>query len=346
MIQQFIRKHLLNLKPYSSARDEYKGSEGVFLDANENSFGSSSGIDYNRYPDPHQKALKNQLGLLKNVSSDNIFIGNGSDEPIDLLIRLCCEPKEDNIIICPPTYGMYAVSANINNVSIKEVLLTEETFQIQPKIILQQVDEHTKLIFICSPNNPTGNIIKPELIQEVIDNFKGLIVIDEAYIDFASSTSWINKLANHANLVVLQTFSKAWGLANLRVGALFAHQELVQYLDTIKPPYNVNGYSQSIALEALQNDELKQTYLKDILHEKQILKDNLLKLKAIQKVYDSDANFFLIKVDNAAKYYDALVQKNIIVRNRSNQPLCEDTLRVTIGTPTENEALINAIAAV
>lgn len=180
MIQQFIRKHLLNLKPYSSARDEYKGSEGVFLDANENSFGSSSGIDYNRYPDPHQKALKNQLGLLKNVSSDNIFIGNGSDEPIDLLIRLCCEPKEDNIIICPPTYGMYAVSANINNVSIKEVLLTEETFQIQPKIILQQVDEHTKLIFICSPNNPTGNIIKPELIQEVIDNFKGLIVIDEA----------------------------------------------------------------------------------------------------------------------------------------------------------------------
>lgn len=344
MIQQLIRPHLLNIKPYSSARDEYKGNEGIFLDANENSLGTvGSHILYNRYPDPHQWALKNKLASLKNISAQNIFIGNGSDEPIDLLIRLLCNPAEDNIIICPPTYGMYAVSAAINNVYIKEVLLNDN-FQLNTLNIIKAVDEQTKIIFICSPNNPTGNIINAADIELLLNGFKGIVVVDEAYIDFTAFPSCVSKLSQYENLVVLQTFSKAWGLANLRVGVLYGNTLLVEYLDKIKPPYNVNGYSQQGALLALNNTEEKESYINTIVAERKQLEKVLSKFSFVEKVYASEANFILTKVKNANALYHYLTDNHIVVRNRSTQPLCENTLRITVGTPDENKKLLEVLS--
>jgi histidinol-phosphate aminotransferase len=345
MIKQLIRPHLLNLKPYSSARDEYKGNEGTFLDANENALGSvASKTLYNRYPDPHQWALKHKLAEIKNASAQNIFIGNGSDEPIDLLIRLLCNPAEDNVVICPPTYGMYAVSAAINNVVVKEVLLKED-FQLRTKEILAAINETTKIIFICSPNNPTGNNINTADIELLLQNFKGIVVVDEAYIDFTTAPSFINKLQQFENLVVLQTFSKAWGLANLRVGVLYGNKVLIHYLDTIKPPYNVNGYSQQAALLALNNLQQKENYVHEINAERITLSKALQQFSFVEKVYSSDANFLLIKVGVANDLYNYLVANSIVVRNRSTQPLCENTLRITVGTASENMLLLQILSA-
>jgi histidinol-phosphate aminotransferase len=344
MIQKLIRKHLLNIKPYSSARDEYKGSEGIFLDANENSLGTvGSHTLYNRYPDPHQRALKNKLASLKNVEVENIFIGNGSDEPIDLLIRLLCNPAEDNIIICPPTYGMYGVSAAINNIAVREVLL-RDNFQLDTHNIIKTVDDNTKIIFICSPNNPTGNVINPSDIELLLNGFRGIIVVDEAYIDFTTQPSYISKLSRYENLVVLQTFSKAWGLANLRIGVLYANAFLVEYLDRIKPPYNVNGYSQQAALLALNNSEQKDNYVNTIVAERKQLEKILLRFSFVEKLFDSEANFILIKVKNANSLYTHLTNNNIVVRNRSTQPLCANTLRITVGNSEENKKLLEALS--
>jgi histidinol-phosphate aminotransferase len=344
MIKPLIRQHLLNLKPYSSARDEYKGNEGIFLDANENALGSvASKTLYNRYPDPHQWALKDKLATIKNNSAQNIFIGNGSDEPIDLLIRLLCNPAEDNVVICPPTYGMYAVSAAINNVQVKEVLLNED-FQLRTKEILSALTKNTKIIFVCSPNNPTGNNINSADIELLLQNFKGIVVVDEAYIDFTAAPSFINKLQQFENLVVLQTFSKAWGLANLRVGVLYGNKVLIEYLDRIKPPYNVNGHSQQAALLALNNVQQKENYVHEINAETIILSNALQQFSFVKKTFHSDANFILTKVENANGLYDFLVANSIVVRNRSTQPLCENTLRITIGTKEENKKLLNVLS--
>ncbi len=344
MIQKLIRQHLLNIKPYSSARDEYKGSEGIFLDANENSLGTvGSHTLYNRYPDPHQWALKNKLASVKNIEANNIFIGNGSDEPIDLLMRLLCNPAEDNIIICPPTYGMYGVSAAINNVRVKEVLL-KDNFQLDTHNIIKAVDDNTKIIFICSPNNPTGNIISAADIELLLNGFKGIIVVDEAYIDFTTQPSHISKLNQHENLVVLQTFSKAWGLANLRVGVLYGNAFLVEYLDRIKPPYNVNGYSQQTALLALNNSEEKDNYVNTIVAERKQLEKILLRFSFVEKLFASEANFILIKVKNANSLYTHLTNNNIVVRNRSTQPLCANTLRITVGSSEENKKLLEVLS--
>jgi histidinol-phosphate aminotransferase len=345
MIKQLIRSHLLNLKPYSSARDEYKGNEGIFLDANENALGTvASEILYNRYPDPHQWALKHKLAQIKNTSAQNIFIGNGSDEPIDLLIRLLCNPVEDNVVICPPTYGMYAVSAAINNVVVKEVLLKED-FQLNTLEILAAINDTTKIIFVCTPNNPTGNNINPTDIELLLQNFKGIVVVDEAYIDFTTAPSFINKLEQYENLVVLQTFSKAWGLANLRVGVLYGNEVLIQYLDRIKPPYNVNGYSQQASLLALNNLQQKENYVNEINAEKIILSKALQQFSFVKKIFPTDANFLLIKVEDANDLYNYLVANNIVVRNRSTQPLCENTLRITVGTASENKLLLQVLSA-
>jgi len=344
MIKQLIRPHILNLKPYSSARDEYKGNEGIFLDANENALGTvASEILYNRYPDPHQWALKNKLATIKNTSAHNIFIGNGSDEPIDLLIRLLCSPAEDNVVICPPTYGMYAVSAAINNVAVKEVLLNED-FQLNTSEIIAVINDNTKIIFVCSPNNPTGNNINPVDIELLLHNFNGIVVVDEAYIDFTTTPSFINKLQQYENLVVLQTFSKAWGLANLRVGVLYGNEVLMHYLDSIKPPYNVNGYSQQAALFALNNIQQKENYVNEINAERIILSKALQQFDFVKKVHASVANFLLIYVSNANDLYNHLVANSIVVRNRSTQPLCENTLRITMGTAIENKLLLEVLS--
>lgn len=341
-ILQLIRPHLLQLKPYSSARDDFKGSEGIFLDANENAMGSTVAARYNRYPDPHHSQLKKKLSEVKKVSADKIFIGNGSDEPIDLLIRLFCNPGADHIIICPPTYGMYAVSAEVNNVKIKEVLLTS-SFQLNTGQILENADTGSKILFLCSPNNPTGNLINKTDIETCLKNFRGIVVIDEAYIDFAPEASWLSRIDEFPNLVILQTFSKAWGLANLRVGMCFASQMIISYMEKIKPPYNVNGYSQQTAIQALENEDTKNKYVATLVKERQKMKTELAKYSSIKEIFPSDSNFLLVRVNEAKKLYDYFTGKGIVVRNRSSLPLCENTLRITIGTPEENKRLIEVL---
>jgi histidinol-phosphate aminotransferase len=341
-IKTWIRPHLLNLKPYSSARDEYTGKEGVFLDANENSIGSVGGGDYNRYPDPYQHAIKLQLSHIKGVPSNQIFLGNGSDEAIDLLIRAFCEPKEDNIIILPPTYGMYQVSANIHAVKVKEVLLSED-YDLRTEAILETVDNHTKLIFVCNPNNPTANSLTISKIEKLLYNFKGIVVIDEAYIDFSAQPSFTKRLAEFPNLVVMQTFSKAWGLAALRLGIAYASTEIISILNKIKPPYNINLLTQKAVLEALMYVSEKDKMVAEILENRNWLAENLYQVPYIQKVYPSDANFLLAKMPKPKEIYQKLVENFVIVRDRSSVSLCEGCLRITVGTKQENESLIEAM---
>jgi histidinol-phosphate aminotransferase len=342
-LDKITRENIKNLKPYSSARDEYKGKEGIFLDANENSFGSPLNSVYNRYPDPLQLDVKEKLGKIKGLPSQNIFLGNGSDEAIDILFRAFCEPGKDNAIICPPTYGMYEVSANINNVEIIKVPLTAEEFQLDTENILKAINLNTKLVFICCPNNPTGNGVKWNSIKTILDNFSGIVVIDEAYINFASYRSLIPELLNYPNLVILQTLSKAWGLAGLRVGMAFASEQIIDIFNRIKPPYNINSASQQLVLEALDNTEKINSWIKEIVSERNKLSESLKKLGFVLKVYPSEANFLLVKTTNAIGIYNLLVSKQIIIRDRSKVELCEGCLRITIGTKEQNELLLNIL---
>ncbi len=337
-LETLIRKNVLKLKPYSSARDEYQGNASVFLDANENPYPSS----LNRYPDPHQQKVKEKISLLKHVPVSQIFLGNGSDEPIDLLLRAFCEPGFDNVLIPQPTYGMYTVSAEINNVEIKTVQLTDD-FDIDTDLLHDAWDEHTKLIFLCSPNNPSGNLLSSEKIEYVLTHFHGLVIVDEAYIDFANYPGFVPLLKTYPNLVVLQTLSKAWGLAALRLGMCFASAEIIAVLNKIKPPYNISLVTQQIALEELHFEVRKNRWVIELVAERDKLKEALTKIKSVQKVFPSDANFLLVKVANARNIYEALVKKGIIVRDRSNVILCNDCLRITIGTSNENQALLKEL---
>jgi len=337
-----IRPHLLNLVPYSSARDEYTGKEGVFLDANENAIGAADGMDHNRYPDPYQHDIKQKLGKIKNVSADRIFLGNGSDEPIDLLIRLTCTPGKHAIMIHVPTYGMYEVSANINEVDIIKVPLAED-FQLRADAMLEAVTPETRIIWVCSPNNPTGNLIAKSDIEQLLNAFSGLVVVDEAYIDFSSEASWINELANYPNLVVLQTFSKAWGLAGLRAGVCYASPELIKLLNKIKPPYNMSTPAQQYLNNALDQVKLKETMVADILKERERLQNMLADLSLVKKIYPSDANFLLVKFDNGPAVMQHLLNDKVIVRDRSRVILTDNCLRITVGTPAENDLVITSL---
>lgn len=342
-LDTITRTNIKNLKPYSSARSEFKGKEGIFLDANENSFGSPLDANYNRYPDPLQLDVKEKLGKIKGLPIQNIFLGNGSDEAIDILFRAFCNPGVDNIIICPPTYGMYEVSANINDVKIKRVPLTSEEFQLDTENILKAIDNNTKLIFICCPNNPTGNGVKWEAIKKILENFSGLVIIDEAYINFARYRSLIPELLNYPNLVILQTLSKAWGLAGLRVGMAFASEPIIDIFNRIKPPYNINIASQKLVLEALDNTDKINAWIKETVEERDRLSAELAMLPFIIKVYPSDANFILVKTNNPLAIYNYLVTKKIIIRDRSKVELCEGCLRITVGTKEENRKLIDTL---
>lgn len=339
-INNLVRENVKSLKPYSSARDEYlsDGSEMVFLDANENPF--ESGV--NRYPDPHQHNLKSILAELKDVRDSQILMGNGSDEVLDLLFRAFCEPKKDNIITMPPTYGMYKVLADINEVKVKEILLNNN-FQPDVENILTAVDDETKLIFICSPNNPTANSFEAARVKEILQKFNGLVVIDEAYIDFSENESWISQLEEHPNLVVTQTLSKAYGMAGIRLGICYASEAIIAILKKIKPPYNVNELTQQRAKESLLDQNRVKKQVKEILVQRELVREALLKISFVKEVFPSDANFLLARVDDAEKRYGELLQKGIVARNRSKQPLCESTLRFTIGTAEENKKLIEAL---
>ncbi|WP_430408355.1 histidinol-phosphate transaminase [Kordia sp.] len=335
-IENLIRENIKTLKPYSSARDEYKasGSKMVFLDANENPY--ENGV--NRYPDPKQKDVKVALAKVKNCNPENIVLGNGSDEILDLIFRAFCEPKEDNIIILPPTYGMYNVLAGINDIETKEVLLSKS---LQPKAdeILNIADKNSKILFLCSPNNPTGNSFDNETVEKLLKNFNGIIVIDEAYIDFSGQESWLNRLEEFPNLIITQTLSKAYGMAGIRLGICYASLTIVDILNRIKPPYNVNLLTQAHALERIQDTAGVQLEIDQIKKNKIQLIKTLETVNYITEIYPSDANFVLVKVDDANVRYKQLIEKGIVIRNRTTQPLCENCLRLTVGTKDENEKL-------
>ncbi len=341
-LENLLRENIRQLTPYSSARDEFKGEARIFLDANENSLGSPLTRWYNRYPDPLQWKLKEAIGLIKGVDPTNLFLGNGSDECIDLLYRAFCNPGKDNIIINPPTYGMYEVSARINDVQIKKAPLLDN-FQLDLVHLENLVDDATKIIWICSPNNPTGNAIDREDIEIVLNNFEGLVVVDEAYINFSRHKSFIQELGDYPNLVVLQTFSKAWGLAGLRLGMAFAAENIIDILNRIKPPYNINQSTQEIALTALQEVGQVNEMIKLIVAMRDELSVQLSSLPFVLKVYPSDANFLLVKMSDAQSVYDHLLREGIVVRNRSNVELCAGCLRITVGTDSENMGLITAL---
>ncbi len=338
-LTQWARPEMLALVPYTSARDTFTARDGkyTFLDANENPNPS----EVNRYPDPNQLALKKEIGALRACSVNQLLIGNGSDEILDLLFRAFCTPNRDNVVLMPPTYGMYAVLANINGVGIKEVPLTAD-FQLEPEKILATVDSNTKAIFFCSPNNPSGNVFKTEAIEKLLDGFGGLVVIDEAYIDFTTTSSWLDKLDAYPNLIVTQTLSKAFGLAGLRLGIAIAHPSIIQLLHNIKPPYNINTLSQQQAIEALSDIEKVSIQITELLAERNRVAAYLNELDWVETVFPSDANFLLIRVDDANKRYDALLAQKVVVRNRSTQTNCENTLRISIGTPAENNELMAA----
>lgn len=344
-LNSLLRPHIAKLQPYTSARDEYTGKEGVFLDANENPFGSITEQDFNRYPDPYQGALKEEISKIKQVRPTQIFLGNGSDEAIDLLYRAFCNPGKDNVILLPPTYGMYEVSANINDVEIRKVSLTED-FQLQPEKILAAADANSKILFICSPNNPSANKAKREDVLFLLKNFKGLVVVDEAYIDFSDEPSFTTELDNFPNLLVMQTFSKAWGLASLRLGMAFASEEIIRILNKIKPPYNISGLTQETVLEAITNKTKVDKMIMEILEERDFLQSELEKLAFVQKIHPSHANFLLVKIPNANQVYDELIEQKVIVRNRAKVLLCEDCLRITVGTREENEKFLEALKKV
>jgi len=340
-LDKLVRKNVRNLKPYSSARDEFQGTASVYLDANENPYPSP----FNRYPDPHQIRLKEKISSIKCIPVDQVFLGNGSDEPIDLLIRAFCEPGVDNVVIPQPTYGMYTVSAEINNVEIKNILLTED-FDIEPDTLREAWNVHSRLIFLCSPNNPSGNLLDLEKIKTVLDLFHGIVVVDEAYIDFTNYPGFVPLLKTYPNLVVLQTLSKAWGLAAIRLGMCFASKEIIAVLNKIKPPYNISILSQQTALEELHFEVRKNRWVAEIINEREKLKAGLTSIDAVEKVYPSDSNFLLVKIKNARTVYETLVKKGIIVRDRSNVILCDNCLRITIGTQQENQILLNELKQV
>ena len=335
-LQKLVRKNILNLAPYSSARDEYEGTEGVFLDANENPFGT-----YNRYPDPQQNELKASLAEIKNVKASQIFLGNGSDEVIDLGFRIFCEPNIDKALTFTPTYGMYEVSANINSVELIKVSLNSD-FQIDRKSVEPYFsDANLKLIFICSPNNPSGNLIRSEDIEFILENFNGIIIIDEAYVDFCPEATFAAQLAKYPNLIISQTLSKAWGLAGLRLGIALMNEELLTFYNKVKAPYNISSVNQQVALETLNKTKEFQENVATILTEKSRLIQELQMIKLVKKIYPSDANFLLVEVENANEIYSQLIAQQIIIRNRNS--VVENCVRITIGTITENKKLINAL---
>jgi len=332
-IQKLVRKNILNLKPYSSARDEFEGENGIFLDANENPFG-----ELNRYPDPYQRKIKLKLSAINQISADNIFLGNGSDEVIDLAFRVFCEPGKDKVMTFSPTYGMYDVSANINNVELINLDLNHD-FQIDLETLKPYLkDENLKVIFICSPNNPTGNSIKN--IEYILENFNGIVFIDEAYIEFSTKESFRNQIKNYPNLIVSQTFSKAWGMASVRVGIAYASEEIIKFYNKTKPPYNISQLNQNAVINVLSDENIKlvQDNIKLILNEKKRLIQNLEQLKLVKKIFPTDANFILIEVENADEIYQKLVDENVIVRNRNS--VIKNCLRITVGSPEENKKLI------
>ena len=338
-LEQLVRKNIWSLAPYSSARDEYSGKEAhVFLDANENPYNAP----YNRYPDPLQRELKAMLEKVKGVPSDMIFLGNGSDEAIDLAYRVFCEPGRDNVVAIEPTYGMYKVCADINDVEYRRVLL-DEHFGFEADRLLAACDEHTKLIWICSPNNPTGNSLSREEMLKVVERFQGIVIVDEAYIDFASQMSMRQELAKHENLIILQTMSKAWGSAAIRLGMAFACQEIVAIYNKVKYPYNVNLLTQQQALEALKDPFEIDKWVKTLLAERTRLMQAFNDLPVCEQVHPTDANFFLARMTDAQRIYNYLVDHGIIVRNRSRIELCHNCLRITIGTRTENNELLSAL---
>ncbi len=341
-LNNLVRPNIKNLKPYSSARSEFTGTADVFLDANENSFGSPLTKWYNRYPDPLQWEVKKKMAAIKKVDAENMLLGNGSDECIDLLIRAFCNPQQDKIIICPPTYGMYEVYAHINDVPVKEVPLTA-AYQLNLEALEEAIDAQTKIIFFCSPNNPTGNSLYREDIEMVLNNFDGIVVVDEAYINYSRHRSFSTALNDYPNLVVMQTFSKAWGLAALRLGMIFASKEIVAVLNKIKPPYNINQATQELALKALDKVAEVNTMITDTIALREELALELSGTACVVQVYPSDANFLLVKVTDANSIYRFLREKGIIVRNRNNVLLCEGCLRVTVGTPAENQALLTTL---
>ena len=329
-LKSMVRPNIWELKPYSSARDEFTGNEGIFLDANENPFG-----ERNRYPDPHQRELKKALSSRNNIPFENIFIGNGSDEVIDLVYRVFCEPSEDSVIICPPTYGMYEVSGNINNVNLIRIPLNDE-FELNTELILS---ESAKCIFICSPNNPTGNNLKN--IEKILDQFNGIVVVDEAYIDFSDSEGFISAINKYPNLIVMQTFSKAWAMAKARVGVAYAHKDIIALMDKTKPPYNVSGFNQQEALNALSEPEIFEERVDIILEQRNLLVKELSNLSFVKHIYPSDANFLLVKMNDAGDVYNYLVMNKVVVRNRDSVvPGC---IRITVGSPEENARLIEVL---
>lgn len=339
-LQSIIRPSIRNMKAYSSARDEFQNTADdlVFLDANENPYSNN----LNRYPDPQQRLLKHKLSHLKTISTEQILIGNGSDEVLDLLIRACCEPNQNSILTMPPTYGMYGVLARLNAVEIQEVPLTSE-FQIDTKSVLNAVNSNTKLILICSPNNPSGNVLDNTAIEQILIQFKGLVIIDEAYVDFSKHPSWLSRLDYFPNLVVTQTLSKAYGLAGIRLGICYASLKIISVLNKIKPPYNINILTQNAALKGILNQNIVKRQIEMILSERDILIHKLNQLHFVKTVFPSDSNFVLIRVDDANLRYRQLIQNDIIVRNRHGQLYCDNCLRITVGTPEDNLKLIQIL---
>lgn len=337
-----VRENIRRLKPYASARSEFEGVADVFLDANENANGSPAGDGYNRYPDPLQKELKRRTGELIGIPASQIFIGNGSDEAIDLLFRVFCQPGGDEAVICPPTYGMYKVSADINDIALREVPLTDD-FQLNVPAILKAISNKTKLIFLCSPNNPTGNLVQREDIVDIARQFNGIVVVDEAYIHFSTEPSLLSELDSLPNLVVLQTFSKAWGMAGLRVGLAFASETIIDLMSRVKPPYNVSGIAQQAVLNALNKKNEIEDWIANTLSERDRLIDGLRQFPFVLEIFPSDANFILVRTTDANSIYRYLIDERIVVRNRNNVELCEGCLRITIGIAEENSRLLTAL---
>lgn len=337
-IEKLVRKNVLDLNPYSSARNEFSGQGYIQLDANENPFESA----YNRYPDPFQTKLKAKIAEYKKLSPENLILGNGSDELIDLFIRAFCEPGIDNVVGLKPSYGMYEVTCRINNIAYNKVALNDD-FELDPAIVLNQIDADTKIVFLCSPNNPTGNTLNQSDVQQIIENFSGIVVIDEAYIDFADQVSWSSSLSKYSNLVILQTFSKYYGLAGIRLGMAWCSKDMVDIINKIKPPYNVNELTQQTALNLLSEPPNLLDYKDFNTKERRKLSEGLIALDMVEKVYPSQANFILVKVSNANKIYSFLKSENIIVRNRTNEFGCENCLRISIGTEIQNETLLKKL---
>ncbi len=341
-INSLLRHNIKKLVPYASARDEFSGSAHIFLDANENSLGSPLSPAYNRYPDPHQVKIKNRLSQIKGLPPENIFLGNGSDECIDLLYRAFCNPGKDNVIIHPPTYGMYEVSAHIHDAEVRKAPLLEN-FQLDLEALETTVDENTKIIWICSPNNPTGNAFNRQDIEMILNNFDGVVVIDEAYVNFSRQQSFISELKEYPNLVILQTLSKAWGLAGLRLGMAFAGDPIIEVMNRIKPPYNIGQATQELVLEALTGIDRVNEMIREIVGMRNELAEKISRLSVVLNVYPSEANFLLVKIKKARVIYETLLDEGIVVRDRSSALGCSDCLRITVGTKTQNDKLLDTL---